>query len=62
MLLPDPPPHACRVHLLAPLELQEPFWRYHGVVRAAEHSFLLDSAIGPERLGQYSFIGGEPFF
>ena len=49
------------MHLLAPLELQEPFWRYHGVVRAAEHSFLLDSAIGPERLGQYSFIGGEPF-
>ncbi len=48
-------------HLLVPLELRLPFWKYHGLFAAQGYSFLLDSAKDPEKLGRYSFIGGDPF-
>ncbi len=37
-----------------------PFWRYFELYRDASYSFLLDSAKESERLGQYSFMGGDP--
>ncbi|MCE9546020.1 MAG: aminodeoxychorismate synthase component I [Planctomycetia bacterium] len=48
-------------HLLEELELKLPFWRYHEIYAASKYSFLLDSAKDAERLGQFSFIGGEPW-
>jgi len=50
----------CR-HLLEDLNLKLPFWRYHGIFQSSPYSFLLDSATDPERLGRFSFIGGDPF-
>lgn len=49
------------VHRLAPLELKLPFWRYAELFAGRPHHFLLDSARDPEKLGRYSFIGGDPF-
>jgi len=48
-------------HLLEELELKLPFWRYHALYSMAEYSFLLDSAKDPEKLGQFSFLGGDPY-
>ena len=48
-------------HLLVPLELRLPFWKYHGLFQFQPYSFLLDSAKDPEKLGRYSFLGGDPF-
>jgi len=57
-----PPRHLIsRFHLLEELDLRLPFWRYYGALRRQPYSFLLDSAKDPEKLGQYSFIGGDPF-
>jgi para-aminobenzoate synthetase component I len=50
------------VHTIEELDLKLPFWRYLEVFRQEEYAFLLDSARDPEKLGQYSFIGGDPFF
>jgi para-aminobenzoate synthetase component I len=49
------------VHVLVPLELRLPFWKYHGLFQFEPYSFLLDSAKDPEKLGRYSFLGGDPF-
>ncbi len=49
------------VHRLAPLELKLPFWRYAELFGGRPNHFLLDSARDPEKLGRYSFIGGDPF-
>jgi len=48
-------------HLLEELTLALPFWRYHGLFEMSEYSFLLDSAKDPEKLGRYSFLGGDPY-
>jgi len=48
-------------HLLEELELKLPFWRYHALYGMSEYSFLLDSAKDPEKLGQFSFLGGDPY-
>ena len=48
-------------HLLEELSLALPFWRYHGLFEMSEYSFLLDSAKDPEKLGRYSFLGGDPY-
>jgi aminodeoxychorismate synthase component I len=50
-----------RHHLLEELELKLPFWRYHGIFRSSTYSFLLDSAKDPQKLGRFSFLGGDPF-
>jgi para-aminobenzoate synthetase component 1 len=52
------PPACC--HLLDEVPLRLPFWRYYELYRDAAYSFLLDSAKESDRLGRYSFIGGEP--
>jgi len=61
VLLKDRQFGARRVHLLEPIDLRSPFWRYYETVRGEPFSFLLDSAKDPEKLGQCSFIGGDPF-
>ena len=48
-------------HALEELELRLPFWRYAPLYVQQPHAFLLDSARDPEKLGRYSFLGGEPF-
>jgi para-aminobenzoate synthetase component 1 len=55
---PQIPPVCC--HLLDELPLKPPFWRYYEIYRDAPYSFFLDSAKQSERLGLYSFIGGDP--
>jgi aminodeoxychorismate synthase component I len=40
--------------------LRLPFWRYHELHRGRPFSFLLDSALDPEKLGRYSFLGADP--
>jgi aminodeoxychorismate synthase component I len=52
-------PPAC-FHLLDELPLRLPFWQYYELYRDASYSFLLDSAKESDRLGQYSFMGGDP--
>jgi aminodeoxychorismate synthase component I len=47
--------------LLEKVVLRRPFWHYHGLYHGQPYSFLLDSTHDPERLGRYSFTGGEPF-
>lgn len=48
-------------HFLEEVELKLPFWKYHGIYQSASYSFLLDSAKDPEKLGRFSFLGGDPF-
>ena len=48
-------------HLLEELMLALPFWRYHSLYEMSEYSFLLDSAKDPEKLGRFSFLGGDPY-
>ena len=48
-------------HLLEELTLALPFWRYHSLYEMSEYSFLLDSAKDPEKLGRFSFLGGDPY-
>ena len=43
-----------------PLELALPFWRYCAMFGPDTCAFLLDSAMDPDRLGQFSFLGGNP--
>ena len=43
-----------------PLNLALPFWRYGGMFGPDSTAFLLDSAMDPDRLGRYSFLGGDP--
>jgi len=43
-----------------PLKLALPFWRYGGMFGPDSTAFLLDSAMDPDRLGRYSFLGGNP--
>ena len=49
------------VHLLEKLPLRLPFWRYYAMFRQNKYSFLLDSASDPQKLGRFSFLGGDPF-
>jgi aminodeoxychorismate synthase component I len=51
----------CNVHLLEELDLRLPFWQYYAALGKQPYSCLLDSAKDPEKLGQYSFICGDPF-
>jgi len=46
--------------LITPLELALPFWRYGAMFGPDSCAFLLDSAMDPDRLGRYSFLGGDP--
>ncbi|MFO0728132.1 MAG: aminodeoxychorismate synthase component I [Myxococcota bacterium] len=46
-------------HRRVPIQLRYPFWRYLQLFRGPGR-FLLDSAKDPERLGRWSFLGGEP--
>jgi para-aminobenzoate synthetase component I len=46
--------------LTCPVALSYPFWQYANMFAAAEQSFLLDSGMDPERLGGFSFLGGNP--
>jgi para-aminobenzoate synthetase component 1 len=48
-------------HLLVDLELAAPFWHYQRLYAGERYSFLLDSAKASDRLGKYSFVGGDPF-
>ena len=43
-----------------PLDLELPFWRYAAMFAAADHAFLLDSALDPRRRGRWTFVGGRP--
>jgi len=43
-----------------PLELALPFWRYGEMFGTDKCAFLLDSAMDPDRLGRFSFLGGDP--
>ena len=54
-------PEEHRRHLLLQLELRLPLWRYFAAVRRQRFAFLLDSAKDPDKLGQYSFLGADPF-
>ncbi|MCK9994739.1 MAG: anthranilate synthase component I family protein, partial [Candidatus Krumholzibacteria bacterium] len=45
---------------ITPLKLALPFWRYGGIFGPGSHAFLLDSAMDPDHLGRYSFLGGNP--
>ncbi len=46
--------------LVIPINLALPFWRYGAMFGPSGCAFLLDSAMAPERLGRYSFLGGDP--
>jgi para-aminobenzoate synthetase component 1 len=46
--------------LITPLKLALPFWRYGGMFGPDSSAFLLDSAMDSNRLGRYSFLGGNP--
>ncbi|HEY4312712.1 MAG TPA: aminodeoxychorismate synthase component I [Pirellulales bacterium] len=48
-------------HLVTELELAAPFWQYRRLFEFEPYSFLLDSAKDPEKLGRFSFVGGDPF-
>jgi len=48
-------------HLVEELDLKLPFWRYHGIFQSDSYSFLLDSAKDSQKLGRFSFLGGDPF-
>jgi len=48
-------------HLVTELELAAPFWQYRRAFEFSPYSFLLDSAKDPEKLGRFSFLGGDPF-
>jgi para-aminobenzoate synthetase component 1 len=48
-------------HLVTELELAAPFWQYRRLYEFERYSFLLDSAKDPEKLGRFSFVGGDPF-
>lgn len=45
---------------ITPLELALPFWRYGAMFSPDSYAFLLDSAMDPDRLGRFSFLGGDP--
>ncbi len=49
------------VHVLEPLTLRLPFWRYFGALRHLPHAFLLDSAQGEGPSAGHSFMGADPF-
>ncbi len=46
--------------LTEPMEIALPFWRYGALFPEDKCAFLLDSAMDPDRLGRYSFLGGDP--
>lgn len=48
-------------HLVTEVELAHPFWQYRRMYEFEPYSFLLDSAKDPEKLGRFSFVGGDPF-
>lgn len=54
-------PEGHRHHLFLQLELRLPLWRYFAALRRRRFAFLLDSAKDPDKLGQYSFLGADPF-
>jgi len=62
---PTEPIEYCRArashHLLIELDLRFPFWTYVDLYDGDDYAFLLDSAKDSERLGRYSFLGGDPF-
>jgi len=48
------------VHVVVPLELRLPFWRYFELFRRRPYAFLLDSAKQAGGLGRFSFAGADP--
>jgi para-aminobenzoate synthetase component I len=48
-------------HVLRPVTLRLPFWRYLEIYAERPYTFLLDSAGSSERLGRYSYLGADPF-
>jgi len=46
--------------LIEKVEIALPFWRYGALFGPDTCAFLLDSAMDPDRLGRYSFLGGRP--
>ncbi len=42
------------------LKLDQPLWRCAGLLPRGEFGFLLDSAMDPRRLGQHTYLGGQP--
>jgi len=48
------------VHLLDPVELRQPFWRYFELLRERPYAFLLDSAREAAGHGRWSFMGADP--
>ena len=42
------------------IALSQPFWSYAALYESCDYAFLLDSGMDPDRLGQFSFIGGRP--
>jgi len=46
--------------LVDSLALSKPFWQYAAMFGPDENAFLLDSAMDPDRLGKFSFLGGNP--
>jgi para-aminobenzoate synthetase component I len=49
-----------RVHVVTPLKLELPFWRYFELFRGRPYAFLLDSAKEAGGLGRFSFAGADP--
>ncbi len=57
----DTPVSPASFHLMEEVALNLPFWKYHGMYQSSTYSFLLDSAKDPQKLGRFSFLGGDPF-
>lgn len=60
MVDPSAPERLVAAHHLEEVTLELPFWRYTEAFLDDPWCFLLDSQLDPERLGQASFLGGDP--
>ncbi|MDC0712612.1 aminodeoxychorismate synthase component I [Stigmatella sp. ncwal1] len=47
-------------HIVQPVKLALPFWRYFELFRKQPYACLLDSARAPHKLCRYSFMGSNP--
>ncbi len=52
---------ACLYHLHKEVSLALPFFRYCEVFNASNYVFLLDSAKNSGNLGEYSYLGADPY-